>query len=45
MPYLDFPLATFQTHLSRVNAHAPVLPLSATRGDGTSAWYDWLRAL
>ena len=47
LPHLTFDVARFLECARRVNATAPVLQLSATRGAGTAgleAWYDWLRA-
>jgi hydrogenase nickel incorporation protein HypB len=43
LPYLDFPMRTFTDHVRKVNPHAQVIPLSATLGAGTEAWYAWLR--
>jgi hydrogenase nickel incorporation protein HypB len=45
LPYLDFDVAAFVRDLGRVRPDPTVLPVSATRGDGMPAWYDWLRTL
>jgi hydrogenase nickel incorporation protein HypB len=47
LPHVDFDVARFVECARRVNATAPILQLSATRGSGTAglaSWYDWLRA-
>jgi hydrogenase nickel incorporation protein HypB len=43
LPYLSFDVPACLTAIRRVNPRATVLQLSATRGDGLAAWYDWLR--
>jgi len=43
LPYVDFDLARFQDALHVVNPGTGVVQLSATRGDGMSGWYGWLR--
>jgi len=43
LPYVQFDVDRFLTHARSVNPRALVLPISATRGDGLSAWYAWLR--
>ena len=43
LPYLSFDVPRCRAAVRRVNPRAPVLELSATRGDGLGAWYDWLR--
>ncbi|MDT7640785.1 MAG: hydrogenase nickel incorporation protein HypB [Pseudonocardiales bacterium] len=43
LPYLDFDVAKCLAAIRRVNPRAAVLQLSATRGEGLPAWYDWLR--
>jgi len=43
-PHLDFDLPAVASDISRINARAPVLPLSAKTGDGVAAWFEWLRA-
>jgi hydrogenase nickel incorporation protein HypB len=44
LPYVPFDVGRFEQLLRQVNPEAQVLPVSATRGDNLSAWYDWLRA-
>ncbi|VVJ23805.1 [NiFe] hydrogenase nickel incorporation-associated protein HypB [Amycolatopsis camponoti] len=43
LPYVDFDVAEFERDTRRVNPSAAILQVSATRGDGLSEWYDWLR--
>jgi hydrogenase nickel incorporation protein HypB len=43
LPYLDFDVAKCLAAIRRVNPGAAVLRVSATSGEGLSAWYDWLR--
>jgi hydrogenase nickel incorporation protein HypB len=43
LPYLDFDVAKCLAAIRRVNPRAAVLRVSATRGEGLPAWYDWLR--
>ncbi|MFJ9784274.1 hydrogenase nickel incorporation protein HypB [Amycolatopsis sp. NPDC101161] len=43
LPYVDFDVAEFERDVRRVNPTAGLLQVSATRGDGLSEWYDWLR--
>jgi hydrogenase nickel incorporation protein HypB len=42
LPYVDFDVARYSADLRRVAPGAALLQLSATSGDGTIAWYDWL---
>jgi hydrogenase nickel incorporation protein HypB len=42
LPYVDFDLDACCRHVAAVNPGAPVVELSATRGDNVEAWYDWL---
>jgi hydrogenase nickel incorporation protein HypB len=42
LQYVQFDAERFQTVLDEVNPHAPVLRVSATRGDALPAWYRWL---
>jgi hydrogenase nickel incorporation protein HypB len=45
LPYLDdFRPARAERHLRALASQAPVMQLSARRGDGLEAWLDWLRA-
>src|SRR5271166_2036522 len=43
LPYVQFDVDRFLVHSRSVNPRARVLQVSATRGDGLSAWYEWLR--
>ena len=43
LPHLSFDVPRCLAAVRRVNPRASVLELSATRGDGLAAWYDWLR--
>lgn len=43
LPYLDFDTARHAADLKSVSPRAEILPVSATTGEGMSAWYDWLR--
>jgi hydrogenase nickel incorporation protein HypB len=43
LEHVDFDLTECSEHVRAVNPDATVLPVSARRGDGLSAWYDWLR--
>ncbi len=43
LPYVEFGVDHFLAHARSVNPRIKVLPVSATRGDGLSAWYTWLR--
>lgn len=42
LPHVDFDVDHFTECVRRVNRDAPILPISATRGDGMAAWYRWL---
>ncbi len=42
LPYVDFEVERFVASAREVNASIEVMVLSATRGDGTDAWYAWL---
>ena len=42
LPYVSFDLDKCHRHLRSLNPGAPILPISATTGDGSSQWYDWL---
>ncbi|WP_086847594.1 hydrogenase nickel incorporation protein HypB [Amycolatopsis kentuckyensis] len=43
LPYVDFDVAEFERDVRRVNPSAALLQVSATRGDGLTEWYGWLR--
>ena len=45
LPYVDFDLDRFEHDVRLVNPHAPIMRLSATRGDGVADWVAWLRSL
>jgi hydrogenase nickel incorporation protein HypB len=42
LPYVPFDEARFVEHARHVNPKLTVVRVSATRGDGLDAWYDWL---
>jgi hydrogenase nickel incorporation protein HypB len=42
LPYVDFDLEKFRTFVKSINPTAEILPLSATTGNGTAAWLDWI---
>ncbi|MGI8937797.1 MAG: hydrogenase nickel incorporation protein HypB [Iamia sp.] len=44
LPYVDFDVDRCIADARRLNPDVEVLPLSATKGDGLDAWYDWLGA-
>jgi hydrogenase nickel incorporation protein HypB len=44
-PYVDFDIEECVTYLRQVNPNAPIMQVSARRGDGLSEWYAWLRTL
>ena len=44
LPYVDFDVARCVGYARRARPEVAV-PVSATRGDGLDAWYDWLRQL
>jgi hydrogenase nickel incorporation protein HypB len=41
-PYIDYDLAEFTTAIRSINQEVPILPISATTGDGMGALSDWL---
>ena len=43
LPYVPFDADRFERIAHQVNPDAPVLRVSATRGDNLDAWYGWLR--
>src|SRR5438128_1302403 len=45
LPHVTFDLRRFEEAARQVNPRGRLLRVSATRGDGLGAWYDWLRAL
>ena len=42
LPYVPFDAERFEANLHDVNPDAPVMRISAIRGDGLPAWYGWL---
>jgi hydrogenase nickel incorporation protein HypB len=42
LPYVRFDVDRCFSHAREVNPNIRMLQLSATRGDGMDAWYDWL---
>ncbi len=44
LPYVSFDVARCMEMARRVNPALPILPVSATRGDGLQDWIDWLLA-
>jgi hydrogenase nickel incorporation protein HypB len=44
LPYVDFDVDRCAAAAHRVNPGVRLVPVSATRGDGLTAWYDWVRA-
>ena len=44
VPYVRFDPEQCITYARQVNPKLEVISLSATRGDGLDAWYEWLRA-
>jgi len=43
LPYVSFDVDRCVAHAHTVNPRLAVFEVSATRGDGLGAWYDWLR--
>src|SRR5262245_39356735 len=43
VPYVNFELETCLEFARSVNPGVEILPVSAIRGDGIDAWYDWIR--
>ena len=43
IPHLDVDVDAYVDHVRRVNATAPILPVSARTGAGLDAWFGWLR--
>ncbi|MDA4109816.1 hydrogenase nickel incorporation protein HypB [Mycolicibacterium holsaticum] len=42
MPYVDFDLESCCAYSRSVNPAAEILPMSATSGDGSARWYEWI---
>jgi len=45
LPYVDFDVDLCRSLITRIKPDAEILQLSATKGDGMTAWYDWLAEL
>ena len=45
LPYVDFDVAAWVAAARRARPGVAVLEVSATRGDGLEAWYEWVRGL
>jgi hydrogenase nickel incorporation protein HypB len=45
LPYVDFDVAAFTDAARRARPGVAVLEVSATRGDGLDAWYEWVGSL
>lgn len=43
LPYVQFDVARCLDYARQVNPTLAIFQVSATRGDGLGAWYDWLR--
>jgi hydrogenase nickel incorporation protein HypB len=44
LPYLEFDADLAETNARRVNPDLTIFRLSATSGDGLSAWISWIEA-
>jgi hydrogenase nickel incorporation protein HypB len=44
LPYVDFDLQRFEHDVRLVNRNAPIVQVSATRGDGLDEWRAWIVA-
>ena len=44
LPHLDFDADLAEANARRVNPDLTVFRVSATRGEGMSAWVDWITA-
>jgi hydrogenase nickel incorporation protein HypB len=42
LPYVDFDLETCCAYVRSLNPGADILPMSATTGDGSAPWYEWI---
>jgi hydrogenase nickel incorporation protein HypB len=42
LPYVDFDVERCLSYARQINPEIRVFPISATRGDGLGAWYDWI---
>jgi hydrogenase nickel incorporation protein HypB len=44
LPYVDFDLETCCGYVRSLNPDAEILPISATSGDGSARWYEWIES-
>jgi len=44
LPYVDFDVDAFGLAVRNLRPGTHIQPVSASKGDGMDAWYDWLRA-
>ena len=44
LPYLEFDADLAEANARRVNPHLTIFRVSATSGDGMSAWLDWIQS-
>jgi hydrogenase nickel incorporation protein HypB len=44
LPYVDFDVEAFSAAVANLQPAADIRSVSATKGDGMVAWYDWVRA-
>jgi len=44
LPYVPFERSNFEADVRLLNPKVPILPLSATTGEGLDAWVEWLVA-
>ena len=44
LPYLEFDADLAEANARRVNPHLTIFRVSATSGDGLSAWLDWIQS-
>jgi hydrogenase nickel incorporation protein HypB len=44
LPHVDFQIAAFEQTVRELNPRAQIFQISATRGNGLEAWYQWLRS-
>ena len=42
LPYVNFDLETCSAYVRSLNPGADILPMSATTGEGSAAWYEWI---
>ena len=45
LPHVTFDVESFTANVARVSHANRILQISATRGDGLTAWYGYLREL